>query len=827
MQEIDLYSLKSIANILGSETELRFPRRIIRQLLTDSRRLLQPQETLFFCLKGKKNSLDFIPELYNLGVRAFVIPLIPQNSSQVPNWFENFPEADFLAVEDSLLALQALGAFHRKRFQYPVLSITGSNGKTVIKEWLYQLLSPEEHIIRSPKSYNSQIGVPLSVWGMTSDYTMAIFEAGISEFGEMKNLEAILKPDIGILTNLGTAHNEGFSSLEEKEREKISLFRHSKALIYSPDYYTLQKGETKAEDIFTWSVRTSADLEIIETRVLLYNTQLKANFRGKKISIEIPFTDKASIENSIICWAVLLYLHYSNDIISERMTQLYTLGMRLELKPGIQNCSIINDSYSLDLPSLEIALDFLNQQSHDQKKTLIISDMLQTGLESKNLYHEVANLILGKGIHRLIGIGPEISGNTNQFHMDKEFYPNTDDFIKKFDSKNFYNEAILIKGARIFEFERITRIFEKKVHETVLEINLNAIIHNYNYYRRKLDPKTKVMVMVKAFSYGIGSAEVASILQYHRADYLAVAYVDEGIALRNAGINLPILVLNPDIMGFPALMRYNLESEVYSFRILNALAEYILSQGKASYPVQIKLDTGMHRLGFNPEEVDDLIQILKKNPQVEVRGVFSHLASSEKVEDDTFSLYQIELFQKLSDKIQSSLGYPIIKHIANTAAIGRFPDSQLDMVRLGIGLYGIGLPEENISLQTVGILKTSISQIRLVKAGDSVGYNRQGILSRNSRIATVKIGYADGYRREFGNGIGKMLVRGQFAPVIGKVCMDMTMIDITDTGGEETEEVILFNDQLRVEKLAQEIGTISYELLTGISSRVKRIYYYE
>jgi alanine racemase len=827
MQEINSYSLKLLAGILGLNLGLRNPERIIRNLLTDSRRLNNPGHTLFFCLNGKKNSLDFIPELYALGVRAFVIPSGSQNSGQSALSLDIFPEADFLPVIDTLIALQKIGAFHRQLFHYPVIAITGSNGKTIVKEWLYQLLSPEQHIIRSPKSYNSQIGVPLSVWGMSSDYTMALFEAGISESGEMRALEEIIQPSIGILTNLGTAHDEGFSSMEEKEREKISLFQNSDSLIYSPDYFTIKKGEIKAKEIFTWSLRTSADLEITETRVLLYNTQIFALYRGKKIHIEIPFTDRASIENAIICWAVLLYMHYSQEIILERMTKLYSLGMRLELKPGIQNCSIINDSYSLDLPSLEIALDFLNQQSQDQKKTIILSDILQTGMDLGTLYYQLAGLVQSKGVHRLLGIGTEITLYQDLFSMEKEFYSSTQEFIKRFDPKNFYNEAILIKGARIFEFENITRLFEKKVHETVLEINLNAIIHNYNYYRRKLEPKTKVMVMVKAFSYGIGSSEVASILQYHRVDYLAVAYVDEGISLRNAGITLPILVLNPDISGFPALLRYNLEAEIYSFRILKAFSEFVQSQGKGSHPVHIKMDTGMHRLGFNPEEVDELIQVLIKNPQVEVKGIFSHLASSENPKDDDFTRKQIAVFQSLAETVRKGLGYPMIRHISNTAALSRFPESQMDMVRLGIGLYGIGLPEERNSIQTVGILKSSISQIRKVKAGETVGYNRQGILNRDSLIATVKIGYADGYRREFGNGLGKMLVRDRLAPVVGKVCMDMTMIDITDSGGEETEEVIIFNDQIRVENLAKDIGTISYELLSGISSRVKRVYYYE
>jgi len=827
MSEKGSYSLLSLSKIFGLDNFLISPERIITQLLTDSRRLNNPDQTLFFCLKGKLNSLNFIPDLYKMGVRAFIISRESQNSGQVLEFKEKFTEADFLAVLDPLESLQFIGACHRSLFHYPIMAITGSNGKTIVKEWLYQLMSPEEHIIRSPKSYNSQIGVPLSVWGMNEDFTLGIFEAGISEPGEMSKLEKILKPEIGVLTNLGSAHDEGFSSREEKAREKISLFKNSKALIYSPDYYTISPGNTSATELFTWSTKSKAHLQITEVKPFLYNTQITGLYRNKKISIEIPFIDRASIENAIICWAVLLYFHYSAEVISTRMTKLYPLGMRLELKAAIQNCSLINDSYSLDLPSLEIALDFLNQQNQDQKKTLIISDILQSGLEPRQLYEDLAELVASKGITRFIGIGNDISPFEYLFPMEKEFYPTTDDFIKHFDPRFFHNEAILLKGARVFEFERIGHLFEKKVHETTLEINLNALIHNYNYYRRKLDPKTKVMVMVKAFSYGMGSAEVASLLQYHRVDYLAVAYVDEGISLRNSGINTPILVLNPDTSGFPALVRYGLEAEVYSFRILKALTEYISSIGKTAHPIHIKLDTGMHRLGFNPSEVESLAELLKTNTQLEVKGIFSHLASSEVPTDDAFTKGQIELFDQLSMKIQQVLGYPVLRHLANTAALSRFPESQMDMVRLGIGLYGIGLAEERNALQTVGILKTSISQIRNLKAGETVGYNRMGLLTRDSRIATVKIGYADGYRREFAGGVGKMLVRGKPAPVVGKICMDMTMIDITDTGGEEMEEVILFNDQIRVEDLAKEIGTISYELLSGISTRVKRVYYYE
>ncbi len=834
MIKANQYRLQDVANILEVEEKLLFPDRIIDQLLTDSRRLKDPVNTLFFCLSGKKESQQFIAELYHAGVRCFVIPF--QGSDLTLETINTRGkdlclEADFLEVHNPLKALQELARYHRNQFKYPVIGITGSNGKTIVKEWLNQLLSFDEYIIRSPKSYNSQIGVPLSVWEMKNEYTLGIFEAGISQGGEMAILEKIIQPDIGILTNIGTAHDEGFSNGEEKIVEKLSLFKNSKTLIYSPDYikteYLNENQEFKDLAFFTWSMQVPADLEVVDLQILPFNTEIKGKYLGKVIRIEIPFTDRASIENAVICWATLLHLRYPQHIITERMLGLYSLGMRMELKQGTNDCTIINDSYSLDLPSLEIALDFLNQQNQFQKKTVIISDILQTGKSGIALYTELNLLLQAKGIDRMVGIGENLFRFQNLFTLVKTFYTSTSQFLETYLAKDFHNEAILIKGARVFEFEKITRVFEKKIHETILEINLNALIYNYNYYRRKLNPKTKIMVMVKAFSYGMGSFELASALQYHGVDYLSVAYVDEGVSLRNSGIKTPILVLNPDESGFPSLVHYNLEAEVYSFRILLALTDFLHKQGDIKHSVHLKIDTGMHRLGFNPEEVELLIAFLKENPQIIVKGIFSHLTSSEDEKDDPFTLSQMDLFESLARKIQQGIGYQALCHIANSAAASRFPRAQMDMVRLGIGLYGISIPTEKKFIQTVACLKTTISQVRHLKKGDSIGYNRAGVLHRDSTIATVKIGYADGYRREFGNGKGKMLVRGQLAPVAGKVCMDMTMIDITDTGGEELEEVIIFNDEMLLEDLASDIGTISYELLSGISARVKRVYYYE
>ncbi|MCE9537823.1 MAG: bifunctional UDP-N-acetylmuramoyl-tripeptide:D-alanyl-D-alanine ligase/alanine racemase, partial [Bacteroidetes bacterium] len=617
---------------------------------------------------------------------------------------------------------------------------------------------------------------------------------------------------------------------------KLKLFVNSEVLIYCKDYLLVHSEITinkafKDLQVFSWSRKLRSDLLIGRITKGVADTKIQGIYKNDFIHINIPFTDEASIENAIHCWAMLLYLGYENPVIAERMRFLSPIAMRLELKEGINNCSIINDSYNSDLGSLAIALDFLNQQKQHPKKTLILSDILQSGRNEETLYKEVAELIHKKGVSRLIGIGDGISNQTKQFDVEKTFYRSTDEFLKEFNNSFFRDETILLKGARAFGFEAISKIIQQKAHETVLEINLNAIVHNLNYFRGKIKSDTKIMAMVKAFSYGSGSFEIANILQFHRVDFLAVAYADEGIELRKAGITMPIMVMNPEEQSYDSMLQYNLEPEIYSFRVLSLFEETLKRSEHDSeqpIPIHIKLDTGMHRLGFDEGEVNELIVRIKNNKHLTVKSVFSHLAATDESEHDDFTWQQIKKFNEMSAKIKSHFTYPIMKHILNSAGITRFPDAQFNMVRLGIGLYGIGAGAlEQAQLQNVSTLKTSISQIKNIPANETIGYSRRGIATRDIQIATVPIGYADGLSRKLSGGKGKMIVNGRYAPIIGNVCMDMCMIDITDINANENDEVIVFGEAYPITEVAKDVGTIPYEILTNVSRRVKRVYYQE
>lgn len=823
MYHID-YSIAELSEIVHAEGIIRYPGVALHTLSFDSRKLSDIDHTLFFALAGRRNGHDFIEEVYNRGVRNFVV-------SEKGAFLRQCKDANFLVVSDTLKALQQLAAHHRRLFNCPVIGITGSNGKTIVKEWLYQLLAPEKNIIRSPKSYNSQLGVPLSVWLMREEHSLAIFEAGVSTAGEMDVLEEIISPTIGILTNIGQAHNEGFTSPEEKIAEKLKLFKNTGLFIYSPKYLAEYKGEIPGKEKFTWGWEEDADLRIIDDEVSDDNKYqfLRARFKGEEVQCLVPFTDAASVENAICCWATMLAMGYPPQLADLRLEKLHSVRMRLELKTGINNCSVIDDSYSLDILSLAIALDFLKQQNQHLRRTLILSDIPETGIDTDTLYAQVSDLLKSKDVDRLIGVGPEISRHASGFEADKTFFPDTAALLNNLDDLNFFNETILLKGARKFEFERISRVLTQKVHETVLEINLNALENNLNHYKSLLGPGVKITTMVKAFSYGSGSFEIANLLQFNKVDYLAVAFADEGITLRQAGISLPIMVMNPDVMGFDAMIENNLEPEIYSLRILRDFTEVLHRKNHEGYPVHLKLDTGMHRLGFMEEEVGLLIPELQGNSSVKVQSIFSHLTSSEDPLSDAFTQQQIGLFRELTAQIENALGYSAIKHIANTSAISRWPEAQFDMVRLGIGLYGIDslYSGRTSPLETVATLKTSISQIKHLKTGETVGYNRKGVLPYDGKVATVKIGYADGYRRGLGNGNGKMMVNGKIVPTIGNICMDMCMLDITGADAKEGDEVIVFNNEITVEDIARQLGTIPYEILTGISQRVKRVYYYE
>ena len=818
------YKLENISSIIGGRILQNHGEGIIEYLLIDSRKVNSPHRSLFFALTGpRRDGHGFISELYEKGVRDFII------SKKIRT--TDFPEANFISVNDTLEALRKLTAFHRKQFNIPVIGITGSNGKTIVKEWLYQLLHEKFNIVRSPKSYNSQIGVPLSVWQMNSHHELAIFEAGISEPGEMEKLEKIIQPTIGILTNIGEAHSENFINREEKLTEKLKLFAHASKVIAKGDDAWITRQMLRAGiNNFFWGRNKSSDLQIVSIARKDLQTEIILNYKRETLDFSIPFIDDASIENAVTCCSLMLVAGIERSYIQEKMEQLQAVTMRLELIKGINHCSIINDSYSADLSSLAIALNFLGQQTAGTKRTVILSDFLQTGLNEKKLYEEIAALLRTHSINKVIAIGKNIGkwlrGSDSTAY---QFYDTTEEFLQQFRFSQFREETILVKGARIFGFERIVHALEQKVHQTVLEINLNAIAHNLKEYQKFLDPSTKIMAMVKAFAYGSGGAEIAGILQYHKVDYLGVAYADEGVELRKAGINLPIMIMNPEESTFDAIIENNLEPDIYSFEILHQFDSFLKRAGFQQYPIHIEIETGMNRLGFDTSEISRLGHVLNQTDAFEVRSVFSHLAASEDVAHDSFTLVQYQKFVEASGELETILGYTFLRHLANSAAIIRHPQLQMDMVRLGIGMYGIDAANTNsVDLQTVATLRSTVAQIKNVKAGESVSYSRKGIVKKDSVIATIRIGYADGYSRKLGNGVGKMLVNGQLAPVIGVVCMDMTMIDVTDIPDvKEGDEVIVFGGNLSIQQVSEWAGTIPYEIMTGISQRVKRVYFEE
>lgn len=800
------------AEFLGNNSSVS-----IDAISIDSRSLQNGSQTLFFALVGTNNDAHiYIKDLIEKGVQNFVVTHIPDNCEG---------KANFLIVGNTVKALQQMAAYYRALFHFPIIGLTGSNGKTIVKEWLNFLLSPDYNIIRSPKSYNSQVGVPLSVLAINEQHNLGIFEAGISTGSEMEKLEPIIKPTIGILTSIGSAHDEGFASLEEKIKEKMLLFEDSEVVIYQKND-TVDSCISKNTEAFTWSfVSENVDVFVFKTALKNDNTSIQYRYKGNSFELTIPFQDKASIENAISCLMVLLYFKYDEKTIQNRMELLYPVEMRLKVKNGINNCSIIDDSYSSDFQSLKIALDFLESQNKRQKKTLILSDIFQSGLTNEELYSKVAQLIISNKITRVIGIGEVISSFQNRFTNCVTF-KNTGAFISSFDDLNFNNETILIKGARTFHFEEIVALLEEKTHETVLEINLNGISHNLNFFKSKLEPKTKIMVMVKAFGYGSGGLEIAKLLEHHKVDYLGVAFADEGISLKNGGINLPIMVLNPETTSFAAIIQHQLEPEIYSLKGLRAFLKIAEQKKLKHFPIHIKLDTGMHRLGFEHNTIDDLIATVKGNQTIKIKSVLSHMATSDDLKYKDFAHSQIDLFEKLSSKLMTELEIKPIRHILNTSGISNYPEAQYDMVRLGIGLYGVSNDsEEQKYLENVGTLKSVISQIRTIPAGESVGYGRRFMAEKPTRIATIPIGYADGISRGWGNGVGFVTIKNEKAPIIGSICMDMLMVDVSEIDCKEGDATIIFGESPTVNYIAQKLNTIPYEILTSVSQRVKRVFY--
>lgn len=801
-----------LAQITRGQILLSFKDRDITQLIIDSRKVVAGEDTLFFAIRGDHhNGHDYIPALYRQGIRQFVV--------EEPITTGGLDEANVLLVPSAISALQALATHHRGHFTIPVIGITGSNGKTIVKEWLYQLLSRSFSIVKNPGSYNSQLGVPLSVWQLQQQHELGIFEAGISRRGEMEKLAAVMQPTLGIFTNIGPAHDEGFASQREKITEKLRLFERSNLLIYCRDHAPVHEAIAEAGiPSLSWGFSHGSDL-----RVARKDSRYFVSGNNISFEVDLPFADPASIENCFHCIAAMHHLGVGVSAIQERIQELRAVPMRMELKEGINQCQIIDDSYNNDLAGLQISVEFLSNQYQKTKRRLILSDILQSGLEPAALVERIQSLVVKNKIDRFVGIGQMLSAHRHLFDAAAQFFTSTEDFLEHFDLGQLQNEAILVKGARTYQFEKIIRRLQRKVHGTVMEIDLGAIVHNLNFFRSRISPSTKIMVMVKAFAYGSGSTEIANLLQYHRVDYLGVAYADEGIELRKNNISLPIMVMNPSAESFAQMAAYSLEPEVYSFKILHALLHF---QNGKSARIHLKLDTGMHRLGFEQKDLPALIALLKSNPHLHLASIFTHLAGADEKEHDAFSRQQASDFVRWADQITAAIGYKPMYHALNSPGILRLPELQMDMVRLGIGLYGVDpTPYKFDQLKPVATLKTLISQIKHIPAGETIGYGRRGKAEKDMTLATIAIGYADGFNRAFSRGVGEVLIRDQRAKVTGNVCMDMTMIDITGIGdAREGDEVIIFGGALPIQEVSAKINTIPYEILTNTSERVKRIF---
>lgn len=815
------YTLEEIKSWLGAQFNGVDPKAAISDLLLDSRKLATTDDTLFVALKGSRHDgLDYIHDLYQRGLRNFLVTRLPANRFI-------YDQANFLIVEDSLKALQILAQKHREIFKLPVWGITGSNGKTIVKEWLFQLFQADRKVIRSPKSYNSQVGVPLSVWKLKAEHEMALFEAGISQPNEMQNLQVMIQPEFGLFTNIGQAHGRFFQSIEEKIREKLNLFSGVKTLIYCLDHARvareIQQWKPEGVKVFTWSQYYPADLEISSIESDDSRTTISAIYQGEQRTISIPFTDGASIENAIHCWAVIL--QQSCFHLEEKMKELVPVAMRLEVKAGVNDCVLINDVYSSDLESLKIALDFVNQQQHQGNRTLILSDMLESTLSEEELYQEVASLLKKYGIHRMFAVGKSIGKFQALFDVEKHWYANTDELLQALPNFPFSGETVLLKGARKFAFEEVGQLLAQKAHTTSLEVDLNALVHNFQYFKGLLKPETKVMAMVKAFSYGAGAVQIGRMLQFHRVDYLGVAYVDEGVELRKQGIHVPIMVMNPDVSSFDTMLRFGLEPEIYSLELLEEFAKAVrLQADDEPSGFHLKIDSGMHRLGFDQSEIPQVLNALKQHAGLKVLSVFSHLAASDDPSLKSFTSMQFERFEKAYDQLCQGLGERPPRHILNSSGIENYPEQQYEMVRLGIGMYGVG---NGAPLRKVASLKTRVSQVKQIAAGESVGYNRAHVAERETTIAILPIGYADGLNRKLGYGKSWVKVKGQKAHVIGAICMDMCFVDVTGLDVQVGDEVEVFGQSPSLSQVAKWLDTIPYEVLTSISGRVKRVYFQE
>lgn len=788
-------------------------------LVTDSRKAVASETAVFFAIDGvRHDGHAYIQALYQQGVRQFVV--------EKEMATDLFPDANFFRTPSSVHALQSLAAHHRKQFSIPVLGITGSNGKTIVKEWLFQVLSRDFHTAKNPGSYNSQIGVPLSVWALQPHHQLGIFEAGISRPHEMKRLAEVIQPTIGLMTNLGSAHDEGFANRAQKLNEKLDLFHSCHTIVFCADQSEIAAAMVarfgNTHRLFSWGSNSECVV-----RVQVAGTHAHIIFENQQTDLPLPFGDRASRENLFHCLAVMLCLGVPLNEVAKRIYELKAVPMRLELKQGFQQCLVVDDSYNNDLAGLQISLDFLKNQPRI-KKSVILSDVQQSGLENEVLVAQIIRMLAGLELHRLVGVGPILSSHQ---HLLRARFANctcfaaTDQFLQEFDFRLFEQEAVLVKGGRIFQFEKVVQRLQQKIHGTVMEINLAALVNNLNYFKSRLKPGVKIMAMVKAFAYGSGSEQVAHLLQYHRVDYLGVAYADEGVELRKNGISLPIMVMNPAEDSFETLMHYELEPEIYSQRLLIAFLAFLNGRAAA---IHLKVDTGMHRLGFDAESWPAALELLAAHPEIKIASVMSHLAGADEAGHDAFSHRQARAFASYYQQLENRLALRPVRHLLNSPGILRFPDYQFEMVRLGIGLYGINPTAEEVgALQPVASLKTIVSQLKHIPQGDTIGYGRHGLATENMKLATIAIGYADGFSRAFSKGKGHVWINGKRAPVVGNVCMDMTMVDVTNIPVREGDEVIVFGGPLPIEEVAANGNTIAYEILTNTSERVKRVFYAE
>lgn len=808
---------KQLTGWLKAKVEGDLPPHPIRHLATDTRRLSDPSHCLFVALRGPNHDgHTYLADAARAGVPLALVADDDQTAQ---------PKGmTFLRVADPLAALQSLTGQHRDQFDIPVVGITGSNGKTIVKEWLAGLLSPDRSVVRSPKSYNSQVGVPLSLWQIADHHQVALIEAGISEPGEMAKLAEIIQPTVGVFTTLGPAHQENFKSLEHKLAEKLNLFSGVQTLVYRRDREAIHQGiatHLPGVKTLSWGQHSESDIYVAGVDSLWSISEA-----GEKTKIELPFSDSASVENALHAAVAARVLGLSWSVIAERLRGLRPISMRLQLKTGRRSLQLVDDSYNNDLVGLTLALDFLATQTARKERVVILSDLLQDGRPAAELYPEVGAQLVAHGVTQVLTIGPETGKAAQAWGLPVQCFETTEDLLTSGAVAELREAAVLVKGARRFRLERVVEALEAQRHLTVLELNLDAFANNLSHYRRLVGPKVQILAMVKAFAYGSGAQEVAHLLQFARADWLGVAYLDEGIALREAGIQLPIMVLNPDPERLAECIHYRLEPTIFSERLLTAWLR-CAPKGERP-PLHLEFDTGMSRLGFSPEAAGRVAHQLKDTAPHEVRGVFSHLAVSGDPKQDDFTRGQIKAFGQIADLLEAELSHPLLKHLANSSGITRFPQAHFDMVRLGIGLYGIGTDaSEHAQLERAGLLRTTLSQLRDLKPGDTVSYDRTFTAVKPMRIATLPIGYGDGYSRRFSNGVGEVIVAGRACPVVGRVCMDMCMVDVTGLEVQEGDSAIVLGPGMDWAEAARRIGTISYELLTSLGPRLPRVYYRE